>query len=1163
LIVQSRSDRTVWLPFEDLLEQLTRKGFRIGIEHSLRLEVLLNRLGDQCSPSDLKTLLCPLFATNAHQQESFYRAFDACYPFLHSQGGESLTTAEIASETVGRGGRAARPVWLVIIASVVIALAVLTASALWRATSDRSAGTAPTASPARVVPQPEPAIPPPTAQSPWTNWYAVRRTELGWLAVGGPIAAWLAWELHRSRRRRLLIRKSQDKSPPYSWPVRADATPEIYEPSRLASVSRLLHRRYQGESERLDVMATVAASIASFGFPTFRYRRDSQLPDYLFLIDRAGFRDHQSRLYEHLATMLRAQGLYVTTWFFDGDPRVCWSPDHDSSVHLEQLARTCSHHRLLLFGTAKHLLDAVTGRFVEWYGIFESWTDRAILTPEPPSGAGNLALTAQFVVVPATLDGLRALATHFEASGSAAQGSAEEIAALPASPKDPTEDISAMRGYLGPDLFRWLCACAIYPELQWGLTLTIGALPIMPPGLVCEENLTKLLRIDWFRNGSIPDDQRAELIAQLEPRVERDVREAIIQVLDDSPVPDETIAASAHSFQIAYQRASLAPNDRHARANLKAALDDLSSHETGREHAYLDASGSQPRSALDLLLPHSLRKVFYPTGVPWMPQRMLSSFAMVFLVAAAGLEGLRLADRWVWPAHQLLTITKPAGGTIVGPGIECGTGGSRCSTSITTGHPIDLALRADKGFVFSGFTGDCAPSGRISMTEPRTCGATFSSVAGSAPPATFRLTIAKPEGGTVVGAGGILCGTNGGNCTADIPSGVPVSLRAEADDGFSLQQFTGDCPSTGEMTMTSAKTCGTAFVRSAAPINVAAGPAPMPPNPAASMGIGIAAAPPRTADEHAKREIGQLVESYCASLETLNPASIRRFVRVDNERELSASLREYKSLRCTITTPADYDRLDAGRAGGAQLKFGMKQVIEMRSGGGPQSSEAVVTMVVSRKDFQSPWLVDRVQYEFLGSISRGTSIPAIATAVDKPAVPIAPSQGGLEVIQGETDKAYKARVAAARRKYDDAVAVLASQKYVQAASLLTELMNVVPSGYLDLQQRRAEAHDGMRAQGKAALQDAQTADGRDNYDAAIELYFRAHQLDPTIQVDQLIQGVRDRKLAFGKKTCTVGLVSFALGDNTTALPALEDAVRLLPPADPCYVKAKAALQQLK
>jgi hypothetical protein len=41
----------------------------------------------------------------------------------------------------------------------------------------------------------------------------------------------------------------------------------------------------------------------------------------------------------------------------------------------------------------------------------------------------------------------------------------------------------------------------------------------------------------------------------------------------------------------------------------------------------------------------------------------------------------------------------------------------------------------------------------------------------------------------------------------------------------------------------------------------------------------------------------------------------------------------------------------------------MKQAIQMASGGAPATKELMVTMVVSRRDFQSPWLIDRVLYE--------------------------------------------------------------------------------------------------------------------------------------------------------------------------------------------------------
>jgi hypothetical protein len=382
------------------------------------------------------------------------------------------------------------------------------------------------------------------------------------------------------------------------------------------------------------------------------------------------------------------------------------------------------------------------------------------------------------------------------------------------------------------------------------------------------------------------------------------------------------------------------------------------------------------------------------------------------LVGALLVWGLFATVRWVWPPGQVLTITKPTGGTITGPGIECGTRGTRCSTTITTGEPIELATDPDKGFVWTGFTGDCAPAGRTSMSEPRTCGATFGPVVGSEPTlVTFRLTITKPVGGTIVGAGGILCGTNGATCSTDLPSGVPVDLIGNADDGYQFEQFTGDCPSSGKTMMTSAKTCGGTFIPSSAPINrgtgpvgppVASGPRPRPVPPTPSPGPVAPAGPanpqgqpaagggqtnpsgsptpippaptptppgpegtakgPVSAEEHAKQEIGQLVKNYCTALETLKPATVRGLFHLDNERELKARFKEYKSLKCTVAPP-EYDRIDAGPAGAAQLKFGMKQAIQMASGGAPKTQETIVTMVVSRKDFQSPWLIDRVTHE--------------------------------------------------------------------------------------------------------------------------------------------------------------------------------------------------------
>jgi hypothetical protein len=379
----------------------------------------------------------------------------------------------------------------------------------------------------------------------------------------------------------------------------------------------------------------------------------------------------------------------------------------------------------------------------------------------------------------------------------------------------------------------------------------------------------------------------------------------------------------------------------------------------------------------------------------------VAAVAAAALIVVIGIA----AVRWMWPAGQTLTLTKPTGGTILGPGLECGSHGSDCTATRPTGDPVELIAQADDGYVFSGFTGDCAPAGRISMTQARTCGATFDKVTAAQAAVSFPLTINKPTGGTIIGAGGILCGTLGNNCSTNVPNGQPVTLHFEADAGYTFLAFTGECDANGDTTMTSAKTCGATFtqtstpvargistaeprprprakepVEPAAPLKPAAppassaAPAALPPSPPISAPVAAPtsqvpvnadkpAAPAISAEEHAKNEIQDLVTKYCASLETLQADRVKKLWPLAPVAALKDQFRQYKSLRCTITEPPKFERLDASAIGGSQVKFGMKQEIQMRSGGAPIVQETIVTLVASRTDFQSPWYIDRVRHD--------------------------------------------------------------------------------------------------------------------------------------------------------------------------------------------------------
>src|ERR1039457_5500542 len=64
------------LPIDGFLSWLRAQGFVVGVDSYLQVQQLIERAGPECAPSDLKTVLCPLFARNEEQQEAFYRSFD-------------------------------------------------------------------------------------------------------------------------------------------------------------------------------------------------------------------------------------------------------------------------------------------------------------------------------------------------------------------------------------------------------------------------------------------------------------------------------------------------------------------------------------------------------------------------------------------------------------------------------------------------------------------------------------------------------------------------------------------------------------------------------------------------------------------------------------------------------------------------------------------------------------------------------------------------------------------------------------------------------------------------------------------------------------------------------------------------------------------------------
>jgi hypothetical protein len=361
------------------------------------------------------------------------------------------------------------------------------------------------------------------------------------------------------------------------------------------------------------------------------------------------------------------------------------------------------------------------------------------------------------------------------------------------------------------------------------------------------------------------------------------------------------------------------------------------------------------------------------------------------VLAVAGIAWLVIGlSDWLWPSGQVLTVTRPEGGTITGSGVNCGTNGSACSVTLAKDGTAELQVQPDAGSLFVGYTGDCAPSGRTTMAGPRTCGATFEREP-TAAVTNQMLTIVPPTGGTVLGVD-IKCGTLGSQCSTELPNGVPVTLSASADAGYSFGNFTGDCTPAGDAQMTAPRTCGAVF-RPSLPAGAPVGPPPvgraaqvprapsgggLPSGAGPPAGGGLPsvagppsgvelptltqeapAPPPIAPDVQAKNEIARTLKAYCDAYKNLDLEAIRR-VFPGVSPALAGQFKDVKSMvKCTCGD-TEYVELNP-EAGSATVNVPWTLELDMNVGG-RRKSETIAKVKMSRPELRADWRIDGITH---------------------------------------------------------------------------------------------------------------------------------------------------------------------------------------------------------
>ncbi len=124
-------------------------------------------------------------------------------------------------------------------------------------------------------------------------------------------------------------------------------------------------------------------------------------------------------------------------------------------------------------------------------------------------------------------------------------------------------------------------------------------------------------------------------------------------------------------------------------------------------------------------------------------------------------------------------------------GVFCGTNGNACSATFPVGTSTTLSARADAGFTFAGWSGDCAGGAQITfaLTADMTCTAAFTT---TPPPADPILDVIINGNGIVdTNPPGIsLCS---GVCSAPFTRNSTIQIAASPRIGSSFIGWSGDC----------------------------------------------------------------------------------------------------------------------------------------------------------------------------------------------------------------------------------------------------------------------------------------------------------------------------------------------------------------------------------
>jgi hypothetical protein len=570
------------LPLGPLLELLKASGYELSIQQVLEVQsILLNTPLVQSSTANLKYILTPLIAKNEEEQNSIYKIIDE---WVAAQTKKVIRSPHPVRLWVAKHFR---QVFALKVAGFLLVIVIgllfyfyggkkqpakragrTTVQPVVEAGTTPSKGTSATAgpvSPTTSIPEKSKTISTGSARYEQPIIPKPVENNLPMSLVFGFLCGAILYhiifyerrkkmEMEKRRRaeeaifvtpeeeEKLTVGREQAKTDPYER-VSIEFPPADHMIQRSGVFSGIksdLKKPVPVEHPAPDIKKSIQHTIRNAGFRTVQYTAEWKPRKFIIISDNSNPGAHISYLMNYLVGWLRTAIAPVVHYTYSHE--ISLLKDSNNKVqYVEELARQFADHDLIIVGYAHSFFSGPGHRIREkLVDIFSAWSSRSLITPTPYADWSDMEEQLKkngFLIAPAESEAIVMLARTI--------GGDESINGMPLIKNSSISPynfqfVQGLKEYLHHEaLFQLVCSLAIYPVLNWRLTLAlfdaiIKTDPEKYKGItVSYELLLKVARIPWLYTEQLPDSIRLQLLESIDNPTEIAARETIIRLLDE------------------------------------------------------------------------------------------------------------------------------------------------------------------------------------------------------------------------------------------------------------------------------------------------------------------------------------------------------------------------------------------------------------------------------------------------------------------------------------------------------------------------------------------------------------------------------------------------------------------------------------------------------